>query len=150
MKLWIALGMCAVLPMTGCVIVADGDEVKEGWIADSSRKVEIEATMAEIDAVADLKSDSAKYEAFKVIATRDTLPPKAQAHLVKPVIEKLYAPADKMDVLLTLIANPAFSNTAKKELLAHLKRIEPEQNRLAILKAINTRGVKPAEQPAPK
>ena len=101
--------------------------------------IEVDATIAEIVAVATLKSDSAKLAGFKAIASRKGLPERAQVHLVTPVIESLYSDSDKQEVLLLLINNPGFTHTAKKEVIDRLGKIKPEQVRITILGAINQR-----------
>ncbi len=104
------------------------------------KDVKVEATLAEIDAVCRLKSDSAMYEGLKAIARRPDLSKAAQVRLAKPAIEKLYSPADKEEVLLILIKNPSFSHEAKMEILAYIEKL-PEETKIKVLSAINNRTI---------
>ena len=97
------------------------------------------ATIAEIDAVGKLHSDSGKYEGFKAIARRNPLRTEAQVHLVKPVFSSLYSESDAEDVLVTLIDNPSFSCAAKLAILRRLDSLSSESSKMTILKAINER-----------
>lgn len=104
------------------------------------KDVKVEATIAEIDAVSRLKSDSAMYEGFQAIARREGLSIAAQVRLGRLASEKLYSPGDKEEVLLILIENPSFSHEAKMEILAHIGKL-PEDNKIKVLGAINNRTI---------
>lgn len=100
---------------------------------------EFETTMAEIDAVGSLKSDSAKLEGFKAIAGREKLLKEAQAYMVRPVAKKVFSSSAKEEILITLINNPNFCLEAKKEILFNLNKLA-EENKINVLRAINNRG----------
>ena len=99
---------------------------------------ELETTMAEIDAVGNLKSDSAKLEGFKAIAARQELLKEAQAYMVHPVAKKVFSSLAKEEILITLINNPNFAIEAKKEILFNLNKLD-EENKINVLRAINKR-----------
>lgn len=139
----IAAGVC------GCIEeVSDGVNEFTGGLFESN--VKAEATIAEINAVAKLKSDATMEEGFKTVAARKGISIAAQVHLVDPVINKLYYETAKVDVLLLLVNNPDFSHQAKKKILGRLDKLKSESSRAAILKAINARviGVKNNIPPA--
>lgn len=100
---------------------------------------ELETTMAEIEAVGSLKSDSAKLEGFKAIAGREKLLSQAQAYMVRPVVKKVFSSSAKEEILITLINNPNFCLEAKKEILFNLNKLA-EENKINVLRAINKRG----------
>ena len=100
---------------------------------------ELETTIAEIDAVGSLKSDSAKLEGFKAIAEREKLLREAQAYMVRPVAKKVFSSSAKEEILITLINNPNFCLEAKKEILFNLNKLA-EENKINVLRAINNRG----------
>jgi len=133
---WICL---AVLMLGGCLedIGAGYNDLTEGWFVEDT---ELAATIAEIDAVSKLHSDSGKYEGFKTIAGREPLRSEAQVYLVKPVFKNLYSESDKEDVLVTLINNSSFSCACKLAILRRLDKLSSEGGKMAILKAINERG----------
>jgi len=128
-----------VMISAGCLedIGTAYDDLTKGWFVEDTA---LAATIAEIDAVSKLRSDSAKFEGFKAIAAREGLRAEAQAHLVKPVYESLYSDSDSEEVLLTLINNPGFSSAAKLTILTHLDKLASEKSRIRVVKAINERG----------
>jgi len=129
----------AVSGLAGCLedIGAGYNDLTEGWFVDDTS---LAATIAEIDAVSKLHSDSGKYEGFKAIAGRRPLRSEAQVHLVKPIFKGLYSESDKADVLVTLINNSSFSCACKLAILRCLDNLSSEGGKMAILKAINERG----------
>jgi len=129
----------ATLILGGCLedVGAGYNDLTEGWFVEDTP---LAATIAEIDAVSKLHSDSGKYEGFKVIAGREPLRSEAQVHLVKPVFKSLYSESDKKDVLATLINNSSFSCACKLAILRRLDNLSSEGGKMAILKAINERG----------
>ena len=79
----------AVLISGGCLedISTGYNDLTEGWFVEDTA---LAATIAEIDAVGKLHSDSGKYEGFKAIAGREPLRAEAQVHLVKPVFSSQF------------------------------------------------------------
>jgi hypothetical protein len=133
----ISVGFVTIL--AGCledIGTAYNDLTKDWFVEDTP----LAATIAEIEAVSRLHSDSAKFEGFKAIAAREGLAAEAQAHLVKPVYESLYSDSDSEKVLLTLINNPGFSCAAKLAILKHLDKFASEKSRIRVVRAINDRG----------
>ncbi|AQT67711.1 hypothetical protein STSP2_00859 [Anaerohalosphaera lusitana] len=105
------------------------------------RKADLVATLAEIDAVADLKSDDGKYKGFMVIAKRPGLEIPAQERLIKRVYEELYFDDAKGDVLVTLVENTNFSHEAKREIMVGLNNIESEEEKIRVLDAVQFRRI---------
>ena len=128
----------AVLISGGCLenISTGYNDLTEGWFVEDTA---LAATIAEIDAVGKLHSDSGKYEGFKAIAGREPLRAEAQVHLVKPVFSSLYSESDAEDVLVALIENQSFSCAAKLAILRRLDSLSSESSKMTILKAINER-----------
>jgi hypothetical protein len=125
-----------VMILAGCledIGTAYNDFTKDWFIEDTP----LAATIAEIDAVRKLRSDSDKYEGLSAIAAREGLHSKAQVHLVKPVFRGLYSESDKQAVLLLLIENPSFSCAAKLEILHYLDKLSSGDNKMNVLRAIN-------------
>lgn len=133
----ISVGFVTIL--AGCLedIGTAYNDLTKGWFVEDTP---LAATIAEIDAVSRLRSDSAKFEGFKAIAAREGLTTEAQAHLVKPVYESLYSDSDSEAVLLMLINNPGFSSAAKLAILKHLDKFASEKSRIRVVRAINDRG----------
>ena len=128
-----------VLTLAGCLedISTGYNDLTKEWFAEDTP---LAATIAEIDAVSRLHSDSGKYEGFKAIAGREPLRTEAQVHLVKPIFKSLYSESDKADVLVTLINNSSFSCACKLAILRRLDNLSSEDGKMTILKAINERG----------
>lgn len=140
--------ICTVLGLIAVTFGAAGClEGIEEWSQDffgteklqEELNFELETTMAEIDAVGSLKSDSAKLEGFKAIAGREKLLREAQAYMVRPVAKKVFSSSAKEEILITLINNPNFCLEAKKEILFNLNKLA-EENKINVLRAINNRG----------
>jgi hypothetical protein len=140
--------ICTVLGLIAVTFAAAGClEGIEEWSQDffgteklqEELNFELETTIAEIDAVGSLKSDSAKLEGFKAIAGRERLLREAQAYMVRPVAKKVFSSSAKEEILITLINNPNFCLEAKKEILFNLNKLA-EENKINVLRAINNRG----------
>ncbi len=137
--LWLIAVMAAA---AGCLEGLDewsGNLFTTGEQLQEEINFEFETTIAEIDAVGRLKSDSAKLEGFKAIAGREELMKEAQAYMVRPVAKKVFSSSAKEEILITLINNPNFCLEAKKEILFNLNKLA-EENKINVLRAINNRG----------
>ena len=97
------------------------------------------ATIAEIDAAAQLSFENNKLAQFNQLAGRGTLSPAAQAHLVEMTFQHLSFENNVMQVLLKLIGNPSFSSAAKTRILKDLSRISFENNKQQLLDAMGKR-----------
>ncbi len=107
-----------------------------GWFA-GKKDLKTETTILEIDAVGNLKSDSAKHEGFVTLSQRDNLSAQEQVYLVRKAMKGLYLDEDKQEVLSNLIDSDRFSCAAKKEMLLLLNQIKADETRLSILQQIN-------------
>ncbi len=108
-------------------------------LVDKRAEGSADATVAEIDAVGKLSFDSERKKGYERIAERDGLSPESQIYLVEAVLKKLSFDNAKEEVLLTLIANPGFSNAAEREILERIDRLAFESSKKKILKAISDR-----------
>jgi hypothetical protein len=98
------------------------------------------AAMAEIDAAAKLSFDASRLGALSAIAQRPSLSPPVQVHLVNVALRSLDFENSRMQVLLALVENPAFCNAAKETILTQLQKLSFDNNRKAVMDAINKRG----------
>ena len=96
-------------------------------------------TIREIDAVGTLASQSRRLEFYASFAGRTDLSPRVQVYLVETTFKRLSAQSDRLTVLRTLIANPAFSPEAKNAILNRLSNIASESDRAEILKRLTDR-----------
>lgn len=96
-------------------------------------------TIARIDAVDKLKFERDKRREYRKIASRAGISPDAQVYLVQTVFKKLTFENAKEEVLLALIKNPSFSNSAEKTIMANLDKLVFESSKQEILKALSER-----------
>lgn len=96
------------------------------------------AELAEIDAVANLKSDTAKVEGLTAIISRPDLSPEAQIHVI-PAVMDVFSASDKENLLKALVNNPSFTYSAKSRLLSKLDKIGSEEVKIQVLKEVNKR-----------
>lgn len=108
-KVIFLVGLLTVIAAVGgCVAVvgnttdADGCPHSHFWDA---KQPKICATMAEIDAVGKLSSESAKVEGYKTIAGRSSLRGCERVYLIKTLDKSSLSESAKQDVLLTLVSN---------------------------------------------
>jgi hypothetical protein len=127
-----------ILLAQGCLVIHAGGKESpdspERYGADPH-----DATVVEIGAVSKLSFDSNRQDAYKRIAERQDLSEGAQVYLVAAVFKHLSFENAKMDVLLTLVNNPAFSHAAKRAILDRLDRLSFENNKTALLDAVAKR-----------
>src|SRR5256714_12642003 len=97
------------------------------------------AAMTEIDAAAHLSFENNILAQFNEIAARPNLSPDAHIHLIDMTFKRLSFENNQLQVLLKLIANPSFSPAAKEKILKELKRVSLENNKQALLDAMNRR-----------
>lgn len=101
------------------------------------KDLKTESTILEIDAVGNLKSDSAKHEGFVTLSQRDNLSPEEQVYLVRKAVKGLYLDEDKQEVIENLIDSDRFSCAVKKEILLLLGQLKADETRLAVLQKLN-------------
>ncbi|MHC4168157.1 MAG: hypothetical protein ACYSWQ_14465 [Planctomycetota bacterium] len=106
---------------------------------DKGAEGSAEATIAEIDAVSKLSFASERKEAYEEIAVREGLTARAQVRLIEAILDNLAHDSAKQEVLLTLIANPDFSNAAEREILERIDGLAFESSKEKVLKAISDR-----------
>lgn len=124
------------LCMQGCVVIDSNEET----VSSHPGPVEPgDLTIREIDAVAKLSFDNSRQASYNDIAQRDGLSDRAQVHLVEAVFKHLSFETMKVDVLLTLIKNPCFSQAGKAAILDRLDRLAFENNRTQVLRAMSQR-----------
>ncbi|NLH18319.1 MAG: hypothetical protein GX455_17225 [Phycisphaerae bacterium] len=101
------------------------------------KDLKTESTILEIDAVGNLKSDSAKHDGFVTLSKRDNLSADEQVYLVRKALKGLYLDEDKEEVVWNLIDSDRFSCAVKKEILLLLNQFKSDESRLAILQKLN-------------
>lgn len=119
----------------GCVVI----DVEEEYSREPTKVVPRETTVQEIDAVGRLGFEDNRHHGFKRIAERSNLSDAVQVHLVEVAFEKLGFEDSRMDVMLTLVANPCFSPAGEVALLERIDRFGFEDNRRRVLEAIDKR-----------
>jgi len=106
-KVILLVGLLTVIAAVGgCNAVVGNTTDAEGeshfWDA---KKPKIDATMAEIDAVGRLSSESAKVEGYKTIASRSSLRGCERIYLIQTLEKSSLSESARQDVLLTLVSN---------------------------------------------
>jgi hypothetical protein len=150
MNAWIRVGGGLALAgiMTGCVVRIGGTRDEGQSTRDERSKpplivvpaaAEDGPVLAEIDAAAKLSFDSGRVEALRNVASRPTLSPAAQAHLVNTAMRSLQFEASKVSVLGALIENPAFSPTASETIFRQLDHLQFDSSRTAIMRRVQAR-----------
>jgi len=147
----ILLGSTLVLGLgSGCVFsVGGGGEAERHEIPKPPTVVvmpansEDAATLAEIDAATKLSFDDGKVQTLRNVAARPSLTPPAQVHLINTVLRTLSFDASKVNVLLVLIENPAFSPAAKEAIFRQLERLQFDATRTQVMAAIQKRSATP-------
>jgi hypothetical protein len=128
-NLWIAGLFLSIVCLSGC---NDGGG---GGVWGAKR----DKTIVRIDAVDKLKFEQDKRLRYKKIAQNQGISPDAQVYLVKTVFNKLTFENAKEEVLLALIRNPVFCDSAEKAVLDRLDKLAFESSKMKILKAISER-----------
>ena len=97
-------------------------------------------TVDEIDAAGGLSFDPSRAEALERIASRPTLTPGEQAHLVCVTVHEVNFDPNREQVLMKLVENPAFSPRAKACILRNFDRFSFDAARVNLLRAMEGRG----------
>jgi hypothetical protein len=126
----LAAVLAALMALAGGCFVIGPDKVEHP--AD-------EATVSLIDAAGRLQWQSQKRRVYQEIALRDQLNDGAQVYLIKAVFENLELDSAKEEVLLTLIRNPQFAETAEKAIERRLGWLLLESSKRKIRAAMNLR-----------
>lgn len=143
-RLVAALGMAVLL--SGCVVSIGGgtrsrDEVPKPppppVVVPSN--TDDAAVMAEIDAATKLSFEAGKLSALKNVASRSGITPPVQVHLVNVGLRTFGFEASKVDLLMTLIANPALAPVARESILRQIDRLDFEASRNQVIQAIQQR-----------
>lgn len=138
------------LAVNGCIIIADCDSCKsKPDCRPPAFVVRHEPLTAEIDAACSLISETSKFQLFAAFATRPNLSEGAQVYLVRKTADCFISESNKLDILLALINNPAFSPAGKNEILAKLNMFISESNKQTILDEFNKLALKAAQNPPP-
>jgi hypothetical protein len=139
-----ALLLSGVL-LSGCVVSVGGGSHSRHERPKGSAPVvvvgntEDAALMAEIDAAGKLSFDSGRVAALQNIASRPALDSAAQVHLVNAAFERLEFEASKLQVLMTLIQNPALSPAGKEAIFRQIDRLEFDGSKRQVIDAIQQR-----------
>jgi hypothetical protein len=145
----VILGMAGMTLLSGCVVsIGDGgssrhrEEIRKSppvMIVPSSPSDSV--AMAEVDAATKLSVQNNRLDAFRNIASRTSLTPPVQVHLVNTALRALDFETSRVDILKTIISNPAFSLPAREAILRQLELLEFETSRTQILEALQSRPV---------
>jgi hypothetical protein len=132
-------GLAALLlvGLAGCDKGLEMPRDPMGGLFGGKKDLKTESTILEIDAVGNLKSDSAKHDGFVTLSQRDNLSAEEQVYLVRKAMKSLYLDEDKREVIENLIDSDRFSCAVKKEILLVLDQFKAEESRLAILQKMN-------------
>lgn len=125
-----------VVAGAGCVVI-DVEKVRTCKPAAAAEPAE--TTIREIDAVGQMSFDHDRQSGYKRIAQREGLGEAAQVHLVEAVFDRLQFEHAKMDVLLSLVANPSFGSAGESAVLERVGRLSFEHNKRKVLDAIGDR-----------
>jgi hypothetical protein len=104
------------------------------------------ATVAEIDAAAQLNLDSAKAQTLGQIAERPALSPPVLVHLVNVTYRAVNLETSKVHVLTKVIARPDFSDPVRNAIVTQLNLLNLDANRQNLLNQVNTRLTAPKPQ----
>lgn len=142
-KTCLLLLIVATVPLAGCINLSFGSRrppPPPAIVAPAPPLSGDEvATMAEIDAAAKLSFDSARKDSLIQVAQRAGLSPTVQVHLVNVGYRCLSFDTSKMDVLRTLIANPAFSDAARQAIVTQLNHLQFDSHKQSILRQLDQR-----------
>jgi hypothetical protein len=138
------------LAVNGCLIIADCEPCKsKPDCRPPAFVVRHEPLTAEIDAACSLISETGKFQLFAAIASRPNLSDSAQVYLVRKTADCFVSESNKLDILLALMSNSAFSPAGKNEILAKLNMFISESNKQTILDEFNKLALKAAQTPPP-
>jgi hypothetical protein len=104
------------------------------------------ATIAEIDAAAQLNMDTAKAQALGQLAERPALGPPVLVHLVNVTYRTLSFENSKVQMLSKVIARPDFCDPVRNAIVSQLNLLSFDSNRQHLLNQINTRLAAPKPQ----
>lgn len=153
MKTCIGLSMMSglVLVVSGCIIAFGDNSCKPKPVCSHCPPavIERESIMSEIDAACSLISESDKFQLFTAFASRPQLSDGAQIYLVRMTSKCFISESNKLDLLLALTNNPAFSPAGKTEILANLNMFISDSSKRTILDEFNRLAVKAAQTPPP-
>lgn len=124
----------AALCAQGCVYVNREEKVVSPPPSSAGSE---DITIREIDTVSRLAFADNQAAGLKNIARREDLSPEAQVHLVDVTFKRLAFEDMKVDVLITLIKNPNFSEEARSAIIDRINRLAFEGNRMEVLEALS-------------
>ena len=104
------------------------------------------ATVAEIDAAAQLSMDSARAQALGQLAERPALGPPVLVHLVNVSYRVLSFESSKVQVLSKVIARSDFCDPVRNAIVSQLSLLSLDSNRQQLLNQINARLTEPKPQ----
>jgi hypothetical protein len=133
---WLCVVAVLMMAAQGCIVIESKDkhrsECPEKYGADPQ-----DTTVMEIDAISKLSFANDQQAGYKRIAQREDLSEGAQVYLVAVVFKHLSFENAQMDVLMTLVNNPSFSEAAKRAILERMDRLAFENNKAALLEALS-------------
>lgn len=110
-KLFLGVGLFALsFFLSGCVVISSNKT--QSVPKEHPMQVQMTSTIAEIDAVGNLVSQSARANIYRAIAQRPNLLPQERIHLVNAITTNLVSQSDIEDLLLILVNNTSKSPEA--------------------------------------
>lgn len=104
-KTILVVGLLILLvELSGCIAIVGN----EGGFpnVECAKRLQCQATIAEIDAAGKLTSEPAKVEGYKLIAQRPGLRGPERVHLIEAVDKDSISSSAKEEILLALLRNP--------------------------------------------
>ena len=141
---------CAAFMVSGCLVIRTGKKCPPQGGPAVVFPGDQDPVIEEINAVGKLNMSSDRERLYTQIAKRDPLSEPAQIVLVKTAYRNLHMSTSKVNLLLTLIANPSFSPGAKSAILRDINKLHMSSDKTKVLDAIGKRGpLKPVAAPVP-
>ncbi len=137
-----------IISLSGCVVaIGNGSKHEKHDRHEPPRPVvyvpagtQDSVAIAEIDAAASLGVEGARMEALGRVASRpDLSPATTQVHLVNTALSRLDLESNRLGLILTLIANPAFDGVTAEAIYRQIDRFALESSKQQVIGALQSR-----------
>lgn len=136
-RMLIGLAALLLVGLAGCEKGMEMPRDPMAGLFGGKKDLKTESTILEIDAIGNLKSDSAKHDGFVTLSQRSNLSAEEQVYLIRKAMKSLYLDKDKQEVIDNLIDSDEFSCAVKKEILLLLGQLKADDTRLEVLQKLN-------------
>lgn len=139
------LGLAGIsLGLTGCVISIGSHRVPPPPFQPAPAAVVVTdaaeaATLAEINAAAQLNMESSRAQSLTQLASRPGLSVPLQVHLVNTTYRNMNMESSKVALLSVLIDRPDFGDATRQAIVSQLQSLNMDSSRQNILQQINRR-----------